>query len=115
MSEDGLQSVGPGSRLWRALLEDRHDVLADGQKSCRTLWIELLATLLLDLGKGDLGGHSFAVRSVRGHGIKGIRHRDNAGEVGNGLTRQSVRIALAVPALVVGAGDGDHRSQIRNR
>src|SRR5207302_5039398 len=68
--EHWLQVLRRTDSLFRVEHHHRSDLLADRLKSCRTFRIELLAALLLDLGKGNLRSHPFAIGPMRGHGIK---------------------------------------------
>ena len=42
--------------------------------------VELFAGHLFDLGESDGGGHPFAVRPIRGHGVEGVGDGDDAGQ-----------------------------------
>src|SRR2546422_5134266 len=56
---------------------------------------------LLDLRNRRLEGKRLAIGAVRGHRIERIRHGDDAGDERDDVSRQLVRIALAVVPLVV--------------
>src|SRR5262249_36428837 len=57
-----------------------NDTLPNGDEGGSKLGIELLAFLLLQLGKRRWLGHAGSVASVRGHGIKSVRNPHNSGQ-----------------------------------
>ena len=82
------------------------------------LGIELLPRLLGQLARGLLEAQRVAIGASRRHRVEGIRGADDAARQRDALTCHSVRVTLAVPALVVmpdPGGDvveaeGEHRS-----
>src|SRR5262245_30866949 len=65
------------------------------------LRVKLAAQEPLDLEHGLGGREGGAVATAAGHGVEGVDDGEQAGLMGNGLTRQTVRIAAAVVGLVM--------------
>src|SRR5207247_5193333 len=63
--------------------------------------IEVLAGLGLDRGQAALGRPGLFVRTLRGEGVVHVGDRDDACGEGDLIARLAIRIAGAIPALVV--------------
>src|SRR5262245_25506381 len=77
--------------------------------------VELRAGVRSEFGEGLIHGEGGAVRLIRGHGVEGVRDGNDAGQPGDLLAGQAVRVAGAVPALVMAADDRDDRSEVGDR
>ena len=72
------------------------------------LWIIHYTAVFLDFMVADRCGHGRAVAAVAHHGVDRIRHRDDARPQRNGGPGQLVRVAAAVPPLVMVPHDERH-------
>src|SRR5205823_13573438 len=89
------RELGPDPAQERLALHERHD----------HPWVELAAGLGDDLAPGVLPGHGPAVGTVARHRVERIGNREDSGSYGNVGAGPSVRVAVAVPALVVRTDD----------
>ena len=64
-------------------------------------WIELAACVKLDLAQRDLCGECRLVRTLTGDGVEGVGNEENAGEIGDGGSREASRITASVEPFVV--------------
>src|SRR6185312_7508127 len=67
----------------------------------RELRIKLPAGVRFDFTESPFRGHPLAVGSVAGHGVVSVCDRQDPGNVWDGLARQTIWIAFAVPSLMV--------------
>src|SRR5215467_1727182 len=72
--------------------------------------IEVRARTAADLRARRLQRHRARVRTIVGHGVERVGHREDAGAQRNALAAQTFGIAVAVPPLVVVVDDG-HRAR----
>ena len=70
------------------------------------LRVELPASFMFDLCEGFVSRPGVLVGSSVGERVESVGHRDDAGSERDRLTSLTVRVSLAVPALVVVSRDG---------
>ena len=99
-----LGSVVGGRRGGGAFLDRGHQGVDD-------VGVELRAGARLELGDGARRRQRLAIGPVAEHRPVGVAHRDEAAGERDPVRLDPVRVALAVPALVVEAHDGGHRLQ----
>src|SRR5690606_34815549 len=103
-------SVCPGAersalRIIRVLLANDQELVEVLQQQVDQARLELLPTLLTEQLANLLGRPGLLVAAPRTQGIEDIRQRDDAPGNRDRLPRQPLRIALAIPALMMVTGD----------
>src|SRR5439155_9209681 len=82
--------------LYRTQLFDRH-----AEERVDDLRIELRAAAALHLATGFVDGQRRSIGTIGGHRIEGVGHGEDARPQRDALAGDGIRIARAVPALVV--------------
>ena len=96
------------------LLEDGDEGFLPRLEGRNYRWVELAACLALDQLSGFRNRHGLPIWTVRRQRVEDVGNAEDANLQRNRLTAQRVRIARAVPALVVMADPAQTRVQERN-